>query len=98
VPLFLTADGTGTTIAHSQCMAIIEQNDGHIIRHTGLSSEDFLLLYQTTNTGGSYISSEGIHPLAQISRAADCVFVVSYDRYLQQHRENDLALMVKKIS
>jgi hypothetical protein len=77
-------------------MATIEQNGGHIILHTGLSAEDFLLLYRTTNTVRAYISSEGIQPLAQISRAVDCVFAVSYGRYLQKHRKNDLTLTLKK--
>jgi hypothetical protein len=32
VPLFLTADGTGSTITHSQCMTIIiNQNEGHLV-------------------------------------------------------------------
>ena len=98
--LFLTAQRVDTAQCHNVVAHMLDQHGEMLLKHTGLEVEDFLHLYQATVQFGAVplASTNAFNSLqiGSIKRAIESVFVLSWDRYLSQVRENDLSISLKK--
>lgn len=99
VSVFHTAQGVDESLTHPTAVQLITTHSVSILKHIDLDSDAFKTLYSTTVTMGNLTEDElGTEQpkIGEIKRAIEAVFVSSYDRYLDQAKENELALSIKK--
>lgn len=98
--LFLTAQGVDTAQSHNTVAQMLAQHWETLLKHTGLTVEEFVALYKATLHIGAQppatIDSHNSIQIGSIKRAIESVFVFSWDRYLGQIQENELSISLKK--
>jgi hypothetical protein len=96
--LHLTALGKSSNNTHIVALAIIAQYESTLLKHCGMSAEQVTALYRTVNTVPEDVlaTSELARPRATIRRTLESVFTTPWDYYLNQHKENELSIYLKK--
>ena len=98
--LFLVANDQDPTQVHPTAIAIITAHWEDLLKHTTLDDDAFLELYRTRHqlaTLPDATNDLAIMPhVATIKRTLQSLFVLSWDEYLSQARENELCITLKK--
>lgn len=99
--LFHIAQQVDVTHVHHTVAALLDQHSNALLKHTGLPTNEFQSLYATTLNAPTLVPTDQVNPpstarIGEIKRALESVFVLSWDKYLSTHRENQLGLSLKK--
>jgi hypothetical protein len=98
--LFLTAQGVDTAQSHNVVAHLLEQHGETLLKHTGYNVEGFAALYKATLQVGDLppvtAAAHNSQHIGCIKRAIESVFVLSWDRYMSQVKENELSISLKK--
>jgi hypothetical protein len=98
--LFLTAQSVDTAQSHHTVARMLEQHSAPLLKHTGCTVEEFTALYKATLQVGDQppatVDAQSPQHVGCIKRALESVFVLSWDRYLHQTKENALSISLKK--
>lgn len=98
--LFLTAQGVDTAQSHYTVARMLEQHWEPLLKHTGYNVEEFAALYKATLQVGDLppvtADAHNSQHIGCIKRAIESVFILSWDRYLYQVKENELSISLKK--
>jgi hypothetical protein len=90
--------GKSSNNTHIIALAIIAQYESTLLKHCGMTSEQVTALYRTFNTvpADVLVTSELARPRDTIRRTLESVFTTPWDYYLNQHKENELSISLKK--
>ena len=98
--LFLTAQSVDTAQSHHFVARMLEQHAASLLKHTGCTVAEFSALYKATlqveNLPPDSTDTQNSQHIGSIKRAIESVFVLSWDRYLHQVKENELSISLKK--
>jgi hypothetical protein len=99
VSLFLVAQEVSTSLTNAVVLAILEDHGESILRHVGLEPSAFIILYRSTlQVNPAVERSEAAPSHSPISTALNAIFNLSWDHYLRQEKDNQLAISLKKTS
>lgn len=98
VEISLVAHGKDPSYSHEMVLAILHQHGEGLLRHLSLSVTEFTVLYRTTLNVPDDVqaTAELARPRQSIKRTLESTFVASWDAYLKQQKDNELALSLKK--
>jgi hypothetical protein len=97
VSLFLIAQEVSTSRTDAVALAILEDNGESILRHVGLEPSAFISLYKSTLQVNPALERSNPAPShSPISTALNAIFNLSWDHYLRQEKDNQLAISLKK--
>jgi hypothetical protein len=99
VSLFLVAQEVSTSRTDAVALAILEDHGESILRHVGLEPSAFISLYRSTLQVNPALERANPAPShSPISTALNAIFNLSWDHYLRQEKDNQLAISLKKTS
>jgi len=99
--LFNTAQGVDTAHTHYTVVRLVARHEA-LLKHTGLSKEEFVALYCTMMQTGNLTQEEppddtgDTQRIRALARALMAVFPLAFDEYLCKTRKNELSLSLKK--
>jgi hypothetical protein len=97
VSLFLVAQEVSTSCTDAVALAILEDHGESILRHVGLEPSAFIILYRSTLQVNPVLERAAPAPShSPISTALNAIFNLSWDHYLRQEKDNQLAISLKK--
>jgi hypothetical protein len=97
VSLFLVAQEVSTSRTDAVALTNLKDHGESILRHVGLEPSAFVSLYRSTlqvNPALERADTAPSHP--PISTALNAIFNLSWDHYLRQEKDNQLAISLKK--
>jgi hypothetical protein len=97
VSLFLVAQEVSTSRTDAVALAILEDHGESIPRHIGLEPSAFISLYRSTLKVNPALERADTAPShSPISTTLSAIFNLSWDHYLRQEKDNQLAISLKK--
>jgi hypothetical protein len=98
--LFLIVQGVVTVQSHNTVAHLLEQHWETLLKHTGYNIEEFAALYKATLQVGDLppvtADAHNSQHIGCIKCAIESVFVLSWDSYLRQVKENELSISLNK--
>jgi hypothetical protein len=96
VSLSLVAQEVSTSRTDAVALAILEDHGKSILRHVGLEPSAFISLYRSTLQVNPALERADTAPShSPISTALNAIFNLSWDHYLRQEKDNQLAISLE---
>jgi hypothetical protein len=97
VSFFLVAQEVSTSRTDVVALAILEDHGESILCHVGLEPSAFITLYTSTLKANPAVErAEAAPSKSPIRTALNAIFNMSWDHYLKQEKDNQLAISLKK--
>jgi hypothetical protein len=96
VSLFLVVQEVSTSRTDAVALAILEDHGESILRHVGLEPSALISLYRSTLQVNPALERADTAPShSPISTSLNAIFNLSWDHYLRQEKDNQLAISLK---